>query len=223
MARKLVNEQEVFEVADRIASSGQAPTITKVYGELGRGSYTTIRKYLRAWEEARDGDTPTDPEAPEKLLDSAAAFGREVWLMALKQARTEVADERVELEAQKEALAQEMEKMAADADRAIERAEDLTAQLAALQQRFDAIVADHQSLEVELAARNSALEEAHEMISRLERRLDSLSIRHEEKLEEVAQLTAQLNQLQAEQHQLNVARMAERIAQLEEMMEKSRR
>ncbi len=54
MARPGVTYEQVAEAADKLDSDGIRPSPTKVREALGNtGSYSTIARFLKDWEEAR--------------------------------------------------------------------------------------------------------------------------------------------------------------------------
>jgi hypothetical protein len=46
MAKAVVTQARVFEVAQALTDQGTAPTILNVQEEIGGGSYTTVKRYL---------------------------------------------------------------------------------------------------------------------------------------------------------------------------------
>lgn len=45
-----ISQEEVFNVASKIAANGTMPTTASIRAELGRGSETTLHKYLQEWK-----------------------------------------------------------------------------------------------------------------------------------------------------------------------------
>lgn len=88
MGRKAMHTQEqVFEVADRMAASGQEVTPTALLQALGGGSLTTIYKHLDAWQVSKK-DAPVQAvfEMPEPVK---VAFNG-AWQIAANEAAKEV-------------------------------------------------------------------------------------------------------------------------------------
>ena len=52
MAKAVVTQERVFEVAQALTDQGTAPTILNVQEGIGGGSYTTVKRYLDQWREA---------------------------------------------------------------------------------------------------------------------------------------------------------------------------
>ncbi|GAL15148.1 KfrA [Vibrio astriarenae] len=94
MSEKL-NQESVFDAAHRITLSGEKPTMIKIHRLLGRGSYSTISKYLKlyfesdAWIEASQ-----NKELPEELnLPNSAREAMELALKTIWQAAESSAQE----------------------------------------------------------------------------------------------------------------------------------
>lgn len=69
-----ISQAEVFEAATKIAASGAMPTVASIRQNLGRGSETTLHKYLQEWK--------------SYLLKSAARIGQNANLSLLKENNT---------------------------------------------------------------------------------------------------------------------------------------
>lgn len=89
MAKRIVTESTVHEAADALQSAGVAPTTITVQERTG-GSYTTVQRYLKNWQEARARDAAAAPDTPSALDAKAAAFIRALWVDATSIARDEV-------------------------------------------------------------------------------------------------------------------------------------
>lgn len=63
-----VTEEKVWATADRLRAAGTHPSIQAVRGELGRGSMSTVSKYLKTWH-ARQAPAPSAvAELPDDLV-----------------------------------------------------------------------------------------------------------------------------------------------------------
>lgn len=69
-----IYQAEVFEVATKIAAAGSMPTIASIRQNLGRGSETTLHKYLQEWKAL--------------LLKNAARIGQNANLSLLNENNT---------------------------------------------------------------------------------------------------------------------------------------
>ena len=52
MAKALVTQDRVFEVADVLTARGEEPSILSVQAAIGGGSYSTVKRYLDLWKGA---------------------------------------------------------------------------------------------------------------------------------------------------------------------------
>ena len=89
MSRTTVTEIAVHEAADALQSAGTAPTTINVRERTG-GSYTTVQRYLKAWQEERARNAAAAPDTPVTLNAEAEAFIRALWIEATTVAREEV-------------------------------------------------------------------------------------------------------------------------------------
>ncbi|WP_119343736.1 DNA-binding protein [Facilibium subflavum] len=70
MARPGLSYEEVVKAIDKIMAQGEKPTINNVRETIGRGSPTTISKFLKQWKsEAQDNNTPLEPKQTELAVD----------------------------------------------------------------------------------------------------------------------------------------------------------
>ena len=104
MALRLT-EEEVHAACAEIAAQGERPTALTLLDKLGRGSLTTITKYLNSWnasDEAKLLGAETLPaiiELPAELTKDGESLIKKIWAIAKG-----IADE--ELDIQREALKQ---------------------------------------------------------------------------------------------------------------------
>ena len=104
MALRLT-EEEVHAACAEIAAQGERPTALTLLDKLGRGSLTTITKYLNSWnasDEAKLLGAETLPaiiELPAELTKDGEGLIKKIWAIAKG-----IADE--ELDIQREALKQ---------------------------------------------------------------------------------------------------------------------
>ncbi len=100
-----LTEHEVHQACLDISAQGERPTSLTLLKKLGRGSLTTITKYLNSWKDTDEALNlkadllPPVAELPEALSLSAEELAKKIWLTS-----KEMADK--ELEIQREALKQ---------------------------------------------------------------------------------------------------------------------
>ena len=136
MGRNALHTQEqVFEVADRLAANGQEVTPTALRAALGGGSLTTIYKHLAAWQTSKkDTPAPVVYEMPESVK---AAFSA-CWQTAASEAAKEVAVVREKADQEVKAVSRRLDEaigsiaqLEAEAEADAARIEDLEGKLAA--------------------------------------------------------------------------------------------
>jgi crotonobetainyl-CoA:carnitine CoA-transferase CaiB-like acyl-CoA transferase len=85
-----LTKAQVFKAADALVAKGEATTWANVRKHLGGGSYSTIGKWIKEWEQAPER-TPSLPPLPEALKAALLRFGAEWWAQALAEAEKAVA------------------------------------------------------------------------------------------------------------------------------------
>ena len=104
MAQRLT-EEEVHAACTEIAQQGERPTSLILLDRLGRGSLTTITKYLNSWNDSDEAkilgveSLPAIIELPPELTKDGEGLIKKIWAIAKG-----IADE--ELDIQREALKQ---------------------------------------------------------------------------------------------------------------------
>lgn len=105
MASPRLTEEEIHIACADIAAQGEQPTSLKLYELLGRGSMSTISKYLRTWKQTDEAKSleadslPRVVELPEELTKDSEDLLKKIWNVAKGLANREI-------EAQREALRQ---------------------------------------------------------------------------------------------------------------------
>jgi hypothetical protein len=87
MARTVgIDRDEVFETAKRLEAEGKEVTALAMLAALGRGSLTTIYKYLEAWKDSKPVKTPlVQVDQPEPVKTAFAT----AWRVAAEEAARE--------------------------------------------------------------------------------------------------------------------------------------
>jgi hypothetical protein len=87
MARNVgIDREEVFETANRLEAEGKEVTALSMLAALGRGSLTTIYKYLDAWKSQKPVKTPSVQAEPPEQVKTAFATA---WRVAAEEAARE--------------------------------------------------------------------------------------------------------------------------------------
>jgi chromosome segregation ATPase len=201
MARGAVIEaDELFETADRLAAEGKEVTAISLHKALGRGSLTTIYRYLETWKSKRPAkaSTTTAAEVPEVVKTAFAG----VWRVAAQEAAREV--EGIKIKAQeevKEALSQfhsalaDMEKLESDNEAAAAEIDALKKQAAEDQEKITRLEADS-------AGHKATAEGQRQELERLHSELERQRTERDEALKEAAELRGRAEVLQKQNDQL---------------------
>jgi hypothetical protein len=71
-----LTREQVLETADAIYAEGEHPSTVKVFQRIGRGSMTTIQKYLKEWRPQEGGggekesvEIPPEAGQTHELID----------------------------------------------------------------------------------------------------------------------------------------------------------
>ena len=151
-----IDQGELFEVADRLESEGKEVTALAVQTALGRGSYTTVYKYLEAWRASRPAPVaPVSFQMPDPVKNIFAG----AWRMALMESAKET-------EAVKVKAAEDLKNAAAQLQGALEAIEKLelaaeasATEIASLKESSEQKQAVLSKTEAELSARANATED----------------------------------------------------------------
>jgi len=102
MAKSLVTQERVFEVADVLTGRGEEPSILSVQAAIGGGSYTTVKRYLDVWKET-GRQRRAQVALPEAAVERLMGLGRDFW--ALLEERTAREVDQIRATAKEEASA----------------------------------------------------------------------------------------------------------------------
>ena len=207
--RKMITESDVFEAARELVAAGEQPSTLAVHKLLKRGSYSTIQKHLRVWEEsdeaqaARIEELPSVADLPEALQQDAIMLIKKIWYAAQQEASATIEKEREAL-AQAQAEAEKAKQEAIDyADQLAERAEDLEEQLE------------------QAKAQNTKLNDA---IRDLQHENDKTTLQNENLVVEVKRLESEIERLKANDNEsikaisLALQKQTEKQAELIELI-----
>jgi len=140
MASNGITYDQVRSAADKFDSEGIKPTTLKVREVLMGGSFTTISKHLRAWQEERQ---KPDDEIPPPFLGQAL---QQVWKMMSEASKAEMVAVR--------------EQADSEIATAREKAEDMERERDATQKELELTEASRQGLEQQLAQEREARHQA---------------------------------------------------------------
>lgn len=184
MARALVTEEAVAEVAQQLVEAGEEPSIIRIQALIGGGSFSTVKKHLDAWKARRQAASPAI-EAPPLIADRASEFGRQLWQEAVSLASRETA--RVREEAQRQI--DEARAATAEAEQIIAR---LEAELEEQGRRLEQALREHAEATALVQQAQTAAQVAEARRAEQAARLADLQRQTETQAAELAQARAEL-------------------------------
>ncbi|EAM8210919.1 hypothetical protein FHE25_20165 [Salmonella enterica] len=93
-----ITTEQIMKAANELDQEGQNPTLARVRKKLGGGSFTTISEVMIEWRAQKTRSAPTHEPAPQAVTDRLAAFGDDIWTLALEIADAGFTSEREALE-----------------------------------------------------------------------------------------------------------------------------
>lgn len=91
-----ITREDVFAAADEIFATGKNPTQASVRARLGKGSFSTISKYLSDWRETQ-ADTEAILKPDQELSDQELSLLKRVYGMLRATVEASVIGEQTEL------------------------------------------------------------------------------------------------------------------------------
>lgn len=156
MSTPRLTEEEVHAACADIAGQGERPTALTLLDKLGRGSLTTITKYLNSWNASEEAHTlkadalPTVVKLPEELSKEGEDLVKKMWHVAkvLTDAELDIQREALkQAELTNQAKVEEAFKFSEAQSMKIERLEDIISELKA---RLTEEQSDHAGTVVQL-------------------------------------------------------------------------
>jgi hypothetical protein len=89
MAKSVVTQERVFEVADGLTERGEEPSILSVQAAIGGGSYSTVKRYLDVWKET-GRQSRAQITLPDAAVERLMGLGRDFWALIEERAAQEV-------------------------------------------------------------------------------------------------------------------------------------
>ena len=89
MARQIVTQQAVTEVADALVNEGLDPSIMAVQSRIGGGSYSTVKRYLDVWKQEKAAMDAGATDTPPAIQAKGQEFAQTVWALASREAQRE--------------------------------------------------------------------------------------------------------------------------------------
>ena len=88
MATRLIEQEDVSRACNDLIRAGEEPSTLKVRKMLGKGSHSTIQKFIKAWKESEERqaihvDTlPATVELPPEFREGADLFIKQIFKLA---------------------------------------------------------------------------------------------------------------------------------------------
>ncbi|MFA7095376.1 MAG: DNA-binding protein [Gammaproteobacteria bacterium] len=117
MARPGIRYAQVAEIADRLAAEGKPVAPQVIRAELGEGSFSTITKHVRAWQESRRPQSPAQvcemPEGVRRALDQLWMALQAEAGQIIEAVRADLMQRVQEAQARENEMTAELERVAA--------------------------------------------------------------------------------------------------------------
>lgn len=115
---KNVTKEDVIVICDQLQAEGVTPTSTRIRKQLGRGSLSTVVRYLKEWQAGSSPDASEALQIPAGLMSIVESFGRQAWVHAVGSAEEALTAERDKLVQQRVLWEREIDSAAALTDKA---------------------------------------------------------------------------------------------------------
>ena len=157
-----INQDELFEAANRLEAEGKEVTAQALLTALGRGSYTTVYKHLDAWKASRPAPVaPVSLQMPDQVKNIFAG----AWRMALAESAKETEAVRVKAAEDLRQAAVQFQG-ALDAIEKLEKeAEESAKELASVKELADQRQAEIVKVESDLAGQKATCEELRHQLT----------------------------------------------------------
>lgn len=184
--------ETIFAAADALVADGKKPTLAAVLTAIGRGSSTTVNKYMQEWRGERQPSAPVAPAnaAPPAVADKGARFINDLWSAALELANEGLTADRAELDRERAEIHGQLQETAEYADQQAEKADRLTTEVEKLSAKLEQESHEH-------ASTHQLLEGALRDNVRLESQYNNAIDRQQELKAEVAELVERHKQTNA--------------------------
>jgi uncharacterized protein (DUF3084 family) len=194
VARALFTQEQVFEVADAMASEGKEVTALALLSKLGGASLTTIYKHLFAWKEARKQEPPaattTIPDSVQSVFSTA--LGR-VWSVAAAEAAKEVASAKEKAAQDVQAANQQFEEAMQAIERLEQQADTDAGKIETLGSRVTELEAALQKVENEKSGLKATAEQLRDQVgshqaelARFHKTAESERERHRKEVQQIS-------------------------------------
>lgn len=96
MAARLIKKEDVAKACGELVAAGEQPTTVKIHKMLGKGSFSTIQKFILAWKEsdsAKDAQADQLPaviQLPAEFKEASELLLKKIFKLAEKEQESKV-------------------------------------------------------------------------------------------------------------------------------------
>ena len=151
-----LTEEEVHQACAEIAIQGERPTSLNLLEKLGRGSLTTITKYMNSWNETDDAQAidaeslPAVVQLPSELSKEGEDLLKKMWNVAKTLTDTELDIQREALKQAEIANQKKVEEAFKFSEAQSMKIERLEEEFISIKKQLDAEFSEHKKTESEL-------------------------------------------------------------------------
>lgn len=232
MGRKaFFTKEEIFEAADTLVAEGKEVTATALLDILGGGSFTTIYRHLKAWQEKRpELAAPSKPaEIPEQVQTAFSS----AWKVAMNEAARETAAVKEKAASDVKAAQRQLEEVLGQIDRLEsesetdhQKIEDLSARVAELEADLQKSQSDATSYKATAEQLKHQVKSQESELERMHAELDRERDKHTKEIEKMVLATQTAAQKSAQEIDILRKELVEsgsRVKQIESKLEVAQR
>jgi chromosome segregation ATPase len=198
MARQIVTQQAVNEAAEALMVEGSEPSILSVQSRIGGGSYSTVKRFLDVWKQARAQAATAAPDTPPEVQAKGQEFARAVWTLASLAAQRELQQAKDDAKAEVATVRGEL----AETTTEITRLEGVEAAQAAIIEQQQARLRDVELALAQAQTQAHRVPELEKSLDQIRTELDACRKDYTEKAVEAGRLAGEAQALHAEVREL---------------------
>lgn len=195
----VIDRDELFETANRLEAEGKDVTALSLHKALGRGSLTTVYKYLEEWKSARPAKTAVSNNEMSDLAKSAFAAA---WRSAIQEAareteaaREKAAQEVKEVQEQFRGALEVIEQLEKEREADADQIESLKSQIAELQAQVSKEATEKAAEKAAGDELRQQLKEQHSELERLRQENERERSERDAAVKEAAELKGRTSEL----------------------------
>lgn len=201
MARQIVTQHAVTEIAEALVLEGLEPSIVAVQSRIGGGSYSTVKRFLDVWRQEKAEAATAAPDTPSEVQAKGQEFARAVWALASREAQREAQQARDEASAEVAAARGDL----AEATTEIARLEGVESEQATTIEQQGARLRDAELALAEAQAQARRVPELEKSLVEIRAELGAARKEATDKAVEAGRLTGEAEALRAQVRELMAA------------------